>query len=78
MTYWESRKSVYFRSVYTQGAAALLRARSRTGAARFDAAIRCYVNANAHRVATPADLARALGALPAALAELRSVGALPG
>jgi hypothetical protein len=76
MTFWESRTSAYYRSVYVQGAAALLRARSATGAAAFDRAIRCYVARNAHRVATPRDLLDALGRHRAAVAELRKVGAL--
>jgi hypothetical protein len=79
MTFWENKGSrTYFRSVYLQGASALLRARSAVGSATFDRAIRCYVNANAHRVARPTDLARALASLPAALSILRRVGALPG
>jgi hypothetical protein len=77
MTYWEPRTAAYYKSVYVQGAAALLRARRTVGAAAWDRAIRCYVAANAHRVATPAALARALAGLPAALAILRGVGALP-
>jgi hypothetical protein len=78
MTFWESRKSAYYRSVYVQGAAAMLRARATVGAQRFDAAFRCYVNANAHRIATPADLRGALAPYPEAVAILRRVGALPG
>jgi hypothetical protein len=77
MTYWEPRSSAYYKSVYVQGAAALLRARRAAGPAAWDRAIRCYVAANAHRIATPADLARALSGLPAALAVLRRAGALP-
>jgi hypothetical protein len=77
MTFWESRQASYFRSVYIQGGAALLRARRIAGAQRFDAAIRCYVNASAHRIARPADLARALAGLPEAVRILRQVGALP-
>jgi len=77
MTYWEQHRDDYYRSVYVQGAAALLRARATVGAAAFDRAIRCYVNANAHRVAVPADLRRALRAYPAAVAALVRVGALP-
>lgn len=78
MTYWDARGSrVYYRSVYAQGAAALLRARAAVGGARFDAAIRCYVRSVAHRVARPEDLERALRELPAALAILRKAGALP-
>ncbi|MDX6273675.1 MAG: hypothetical protein QOJ92_885 [Frankiales bacterium] len=78
MTFWDPKgERTYYRSVYVQGAAALLRARQAVGAARFDAAIRCYVRANAHRVARPQDLARALSGLPAAVAILRRAGALP-
>ena len=76
MTYWESRQRAYYRSVYVQGAAALLRARAASPAA-FDRAIRCYVNAFAHRVATPEDLRRALAGLPGARRTLFRAGALP-
>lgn len=72
MTYWEGRTG-YYLGVYVQGAAALLRARSRAPA-RFDAQLRCYVAHEAHRIATPADVAREL---PLAVPELRRVGALP-
>jgi hypothetical protein len=71
MTYWEGRPS-YFRSVYLQGAAALLRARAASPAA-FDAQVRCYVARNAHRIATPADLA---AAIPLAASRLKRAGAL--
>jgi aminopeptidase N len=67
----------YFNTVYFKGAAALAAARTAAGPAKFDAALRCYVNANAWRIARPADLARALAALPVALAVLRRAGALP-
>ena len=77
MAYWEGHQSSYFRGVYIQGGAALLRARAASGAARFDAAIRCYVRATARRVARPADLADALAGLPEARAILVRAGALP-
>ncbi len=77
MTFWETRPSIYFRSVYLQGAVGLLRARRAAGAAAFDAAVRCYTRRAAHRVATPADLRQALAHLPAALRSLEAVGALP-
>src|SRR5262249_11749816 len=67
----------YFGTVYGAGAQALHRARQAAGPARFDAALRCYVNANAWRIARPADLAAALHDLPAALAVLRKAHALP-
>ena len=75
MTYWEGRSS-YYRSVYVQGAAALLRARRAVGAAALDRALGCHVRRLAQRVSTPADLEASLRHLPAALAELRRVGAL--
>lgn len=67
----------YFDSVYYKGAAAVLAARTAAGTARFDAAIKCYLRAQAWRVAAPADLGRSLTGLPAALTVLRGAGALP-
>ena len=66
----------YFRLVYDKGGAALLAARDAAGPDAFDAAIRCYVDANAWSIATPADLGAALSRLPAALAPLVRAGAL--
>jgi hypothetical protein len=66
----------YFTLVYDKGGAALLAARDAAGADAFDAAIRCYVNANAWSIATPADLGAALAPLPAALPPLLQAGAL--
>ena len=77
MTYWESRTAAYYRSVYVQGAAMLLRARSAAGAAAWDRAMRCYVAASAHRVVTPGDVRAAFAAFPGALAIMRRMGALP-
>ena len=77
MSYWENHQNDYFRSVYIQGAVSLLRARDRVGATAFDRAIRCYVAANAHRIARPRDLTAALRHLPGAVAILRADGALP-
>jgi hypothetical protein len=71
MSWWEGRKG-YFQGVYVQGARALLRARA-TNPRLFDAQLRCYVARNAHRIATPADVARDL---PLAVTELRRAGAL--
>src|SRR4051794_26897879 len=50
----------YFSVVYGKGEAALLTARQAAGADAFDAAMRCYVNANAWTIATPADVGAAL------------------
>jgi hypothetical protein len=66
----------YFGRVYRKGGAALLTARETAGAEAFDAALRCYVDANAWTIATPDDVARALADLPAALDVLTDAGAL--
>jgi hypothetical protein len=67
----------YYSVTYDKGAAALHAARAAAGASAFDAAIRCYVNANAWRIASPSDLATALAKLPAAVAVLTRANALP-
>jgi hypothetical protein len=66
----------YVTAVYGKGDAALLTARQRAGAEAFDAALRCYVDARAWTIATPADVGTALADLPAALAVLQQAGAL--
>lgn len=66
----------YGEIVYFKGAAALVAAREAAGAAQYDAAVRCYINSHAWRVANPADFAAALKALPAAIAPLRRAGAI--
>jgi aminopeptidase N len=75
-SYGDDQYDYYF-FTYDKGAAALEAARDAAGPARFDAAMRCYVAANAWRIVEPDDLARALARLPAALRVLRSAGALP-
>jgi hypothetical protein len=72
-----SDEASYYSVTYDKGAAALHAARAAAGAAAFDAAIRCYVNANAWRIANPSDLAAALARLPAAVSVLRQAQALP-
>lgn len=67
----------YYAITYDKGAAALHAARAAVGADKFDAAIRCYVNANAWRIANPSDLQAALKDLPAAIDVLRKAHALP-
>jgi hypothetical protein len=62
--------------VYEKGSAALVQARIDAGPAAYDAALRCYLNANAWKVATPAQVATAFKKLPAALAVLRKAGAV--
>ena len=66
----------YFATVYGKGGATLLAARDAAGAEAFDLAIRCYVDAHAWTIATPADVGAALAALPAAVAVLAAAGAL--
>ncbi|HEX2038703.1 MAG TPA: M1 family aminopeptidase [Acidimicrobiales bacterium] len=57
MTFWESRQSAYYRSVYVQGAQAL----AALGPPDLvDCALHHYVARNAYRVARPADLVAAL------------------
>jgi hypothetical protein len=67
----------YYFHTYDKGAAALLAARNAAGAARWDAALRCFVARNAWRIADPSDVAQAIAGLPAAIRVLRKAGALP-
>jgi hypothetical protein len=76
MTFWARRRADYGPGVYQQGGAALIAARQLVGSARFDAAMRAYVDINAHQVATPDDVERAFAGLPEVLKILRRVGAL--
>ncbi len=66
----------YFATVYSKGGAALHAARDAVGAETFDAAVRCYVDANAWTIATPDDVGAVLADLPAAVAVLARAGAL--
>ena len=68
----------YFAVVYDKGGAALLAARDAAGPEAFDAAIRCYVDANAWRIATPDDVDAALADLPAAPSPSSTDAAGPG
>lgn len=77
MSFWDSQPSAdYQDNVYGQGAGALLSARRLVGAARWDAAIKCYVAAHAHRIARPEHLRAAIADFPAAIRELEEAGAL--
>lgn len=67
----------YYFVTYDKGAAALEAARARAGAGAWDAAVRCYVNANAWRIANPADFAAAVQKFPSSVAILKQAGALP-
>jgi hypothetical protein len=80
MTYWTQFRhpsTAYYDTVYNVGAAALVQARNSAGPDAFDAAVREYLRRNAYSVATPEDVEAAFADLPAALAVLREVGALP-
>ncbi|MGW0229580.1 M1 family aminopeptidase [Actinopolymorpha singaporensis] len=68
---------LYAAGVYRQGGAMLHRARKAAGPATFDRLLRGYLNANAHRIATPRDFARAFASRPKAIAILREYGAIP-
>ncbi|RBY97245.1 peptidase M1 [Blastococcus sp. TF02-8] len=70
------RDGSYVATVYGKGGAALLAAREAAGPEAFDAAIRCYADATAWQIATPADLGAALAELPAAVELLVEAGAL--
>ena len=60
MADFAGRRGTYFDVVYGKGGAALLAAREAAGAEAFDAALRCYVDANAwtHRHARPTSPSR--------------------
>jgi hypothetical protein len=66
----------YYFVTYDKGAAALHAAREAAGPDAFDAAVRCYINANAWTIADPADVETAFADLPPALEVLREAGAL--
>ncbi|MFP5375847.1 MAG: hypothetical protein ACLGIO_03565, partial [Acidimicrobiia bacterium] len=75
MTYWESRRSAYYRSVYVQGAQALA---ALGDAELVDCALRLYVARQAYRVARPGDLVDAVGAVfPDAAEVLARYGVRP-
>lgn len=65
----------YFSVVYGKGRAALSAAREAVGADSFDAALRCYINAQAWQIAVPDDIATALSDLPEAIQILDDAGA---
>lgn len=75
MTFWESRQSIYYRSVYVQGAQAMA---ALGHADLVDCALRVYVARNAYRVARPADLVDAARAVfPNAAEVLAGYGVRP-
>jgi hypothetical protein len=76
MTSFGQDYGAYRDAVYRKGSTALATARTRAGAAAFDAALRCYVRREAWRISTPAAVGSALAGLPQAVATLREAGAL--
>jgi hypothetical protein len=75
MTYWETRQSAYYRSVYVQGAVAVA---SLGDLDLVDCALRLYVATNAFRIARPADLVAALSVVfPDAATRLAAYGINP-
>lgn len=72
MTYFGPRQSVYYAAVYAQPVKALL---ALGDPGLVDCALRLYASDNAHRIARPADLFRALAAVfPDAAAKLAPYG----
>jgi len=72
MTFWESRPSIYYRSVYVQGAQALA---ALGDADLVDCVLRLYVARTAHRIGRPPDLvAAAQSVFPDAEATLARFG----
>ena len=67
----------YYFITYNKGSAALQAARTAAGGAPWDAAVRCYVAANAWRIVNPPDFEKAVAQFPASVAILRKAGALP-
>jgi len=65
----------YFEVVYGKGGAALTAARAAAGPDDFDAALRCYINAQAWQIAVPDDVVTALADLPEAIQILDEAGA---
>ncbi|MDQ1402959.1 MAG: hypothetical protein QOG03_1275, partial [Actinomycetota bacterium] len=57
MSYWESRQSIYYASVYIQGSNSVAALGSLD---KVDCALRLYVARNAYRIAKPGDLVSAM------------------
>lgn len=75
MAYWESRQSIYYRSVYVQGSQAVA---ALGDADLVDCALRVYVARNAYRVARPKDLVEAAATVfPDAAATFARYGIQP-
>jgi len=80
MEYWAAQGDFdyYYEGVYAQGAAVLLAGRDAVGDERFDAALRAYLNQNAHRISDPDDVEAAFEDLPEVNELLRQYGAFDG
>ena len=77
MSYWAETGGFdrYYRGVYSQGASVLLAARQRVGTDEFDAAVRSYLEQNAHAVAAPEDVRAAFADVPGVIDLLAEYGA---
>jgi uncharacterized membrane protein YeiB len=80
MSYWAAEGGFdrLYEGVYRQGAAVLLAGRDRVGSGEFDAAVRTYLDVNAHQVAGPATVEAAFRDLPEVETLLRDYGAFSG
>ncbi|WP_432558908.1 M1 family aminopeptidase [Granulicoccus sp. GXG6511] len=80
MDSWGSSRrasNMYVNAVYLAGADMLIEARDAAGHAEFDNAVRSYLADNAHRIATPDDVANAFRDQPQAVERMQEAGALP-
>ncbi|MFD1507651.1 M1 family metallopeptidase [Georgenia yuyongxinii] len=80
MSFWAEQfdrpGNAYIQGVYVAGTDALIEARRAVGADAFDDALRSYIRANAHSVATPEDVVEAFADLPEVIEVLKDAGAL--
>lgn len=66
----------YVSAVYGAGGDMLIESRRAVGSAEFDQALRAYLQANAHQIATPDDVELAFAHLPEVIDRMRAAGAL--
>ena len=80
MEFWSAEGGFdrFHEGVYRQGAAVLLAGRARVGSDEFDAAMRAYLDVNAHQVAHPTDVEATFRDLPEVESLLRDYGAFSG
>lgn len=79
MSEWDTYRRAserYVSTVYGTGGDMLIQARQDAGPEAFDKALRAYLQANAHRIATPQDVERAFAHLPEVIQRMEAVGAI--